>query len=85
MREVGLMDITAIPIEQWLQQGIFALLFVWLLFNQQKDSKAREERLMEHLTKTTTTLDTLSKRMENVSTKVDHIDNRLTEFEKKGA
>ncbi|GIO22492.1 BhlA/UviB family holin-like peptide [Oceanobacillus sp. J11TS1] len=78
------MDITAIPIENWLQQGIFALLFVWLLFNQQKDSKAREERLMEHLNKTTDTLDTLSQRMENVSTKVDHIDTRLTKFEAKG-
>lgn len=79
------MDITAIPIEAWLQQGVFALLFIWLLFNQQKDSKAREERLMEHLTKTTTTLDTLSQRMENVNTKVDNIDTRLTQFEKKGA
>lgn len=79
------MDITAIPIEAWLQQGIFALLFIYLLINQQKDSKEREDRLMAHVERTTSTLDLLSQRMENVNTKVDKIDTRLTEFEKKGA
>lgn len=74
-------DLTQIPIDMWLSQGIFAVLFIWLLIQQQKDSKQREERLMNHVEKTTDTLDGLSNRMENVNTKVDSIDNRLTEFE----
>ena len=75
------MDLTQIPIDQLVERGIFAILFVYLLYHQQKDSKAREERLMAHVEKTTETLDVLSQRMENVNTKVDHIDTRLTKFE----
>ncbi|MBB6445633.1 BhlA/UviB family holin-like peptide [Bacillus benzoevorans] len=75
------MDVTQIPFDKLLEQGIFAILFVYLLYHQQKDSKAREDRLMSHVEKTTETLDVLSQRMENVNTKVDHIDTRLTKFE----
>jgi len=75
------MDLAVVPVEEWVKQGIFCLLFIWLLYNQQKDSKNREERLMSHLTKTTKTLDNLSKRMENVDNKVDNIDDRLNDFE----
>ncbi|WP_010651184.1 BhlA/UviB family holin-like peptide [Oceanobacillus massiliensis] len=78
------MDLAQIPIDVWLSQGAFAILFVWLLIDSRKDSKQREERLMQHIEKTTDTLDVLSNRMENVNTKVDKIDTRLTEFEKKG-
>lgn len=34
-------------------QGIFAVLFIWLLFETRKESRRREERLLEHLEKTT--------------------------------
>lgn len=70
-----------LPVEMVVTQGIFAVLFIWLFTNTQKESKERENRLMTHLEKTTTTLDTLSIRMETVSTKVDHIDVRLSKFE----
>jgi chromosome segregation ATPase len=75
------MDLTTIPLDEIINNGIFAFLFVWLLYHQQKDSKSREEKLMNHLTKTTETLDVLSKRMENVNVKVHKIDNRLNKFE----
>lgn len=75
------MDLTQIPIDEIVNNGVFALLFVWLLYHQQKDSKEREERLMAHIERTTETLDILSQRMENVNSKVDTIDNRLTKFE----
>lgn len=70
-----------IPLDEIINNGIFALLFVWLLYHQQKDSKQREERLMAHIERTTETLDILSQRMENVNSKVDNIDSRLTKFE----
>jgi len=80
----GEMDLTQIPIDLWLSQGVFAVLFVWLFLDTRKESKEREERLMQHLSKTTATLEILSNRMESVDVKVNSIDNRLTEFEKKG-
>ena len=76
------MDLTQIPFDMILQQGLFAVLFIWLFMDSRKDSKNREDRLMSHVEKTTVTLDTLSQRMENVNVKVDNIDNRLTSFEK---
>ena len=37
-----------------LSQGIFAILFVWLLLSERKDSKDRENRLMESIEKNST-------------------------------
>lgn len=34
-----------------ISQGIFAVLFVWLLYDTRKESKAREEKLMAHIEK----------------------------------
>ena len=34
-----------------LSQGIFAVLFIWLLMSEHKDTKEREERLMVQLEK----------------------------------
>lgn len=78
------MDLAQIPIDLWLSQGVFAILFIWLFLDTRKESKDREERLMQHLSKTTATLEVLSNKMESVDGKVNSIDNRLTEFEKKG-
>ena len=45
------MDLTSIPIDQLISNGIFAILFIWLLVNQQKDSKEREFRLSSQIEK----------------------------------
>ena len=37
-----------------LSQGIFAVLFIWLLMSERKDSKEREEKLMVQLEKNST-------------------------------
>lgn len=71
-----------LPIDQIVSQGIFAILFVWLLWNSQKDSKEREVKLMSHLEKTTDTLELLTTRIETINTRVESIDSRLDEFEK---
>lgn len=39
------MDLSQIPIELWLSQGVFCLLFVWLFADTRKEAKTREERL----------------------------------------
>ncbi|WP_449622887.1 BhlA/UviB family holin-like peptide [Robertmurraya sp. Marseille-Q9965] len=45
------MDIAAIPLDVWLSQGVFAVLFVWLLIDTRKDSKEREQRLSTQIDK----------------------------------
>lgn len=45
------MDISQVPIDTWLSNGIFALLFVWLLFDTRKEAKAREEKLSQQIDK----------------------------------
>ena len=39
------MDLSTIPVEMWMSQGLFAVLFIWLLTDTRKESKAREEKL----------------------------------------
>ncbi|QNG59440.1 holin [Bacillus sp. PAMC26568] len=45
------MDLTAIPIEQFASQGLFAILFVWLLIDSRKESKIREEKMYAQIDK----------------------------------
>ncbi|WP_346200139.1 BhlA/UviB family holin-like peptide [Caldifermentibacillus hisashii] len=45
------MDISQVPLDVWLSNGIFALLFVWLLFDTRKEAKAREEKLSQQIDK----------------------------------
>lgn len=45
------MDLTQIPIDLWVSQGVFAILFVWLLFDTRKEAKAREEKLSQQIDK----------------------------------
>ena len=42
---------TEVQIVQYLIQGGFAALFIWLFLDTRKESKAREERLMVALEK----------------------------------
>lgn len=45
------MDLGGIPIGQFASQGAFGLLFVYLLYTTQKDSKERENRLYNQIEK----------------------------------
>lgn len=45
------MDLNAEFVNQVLGQGIFCVLFVWLLMSERKNSQAREDRLMVQLEK----------------------------------
>ena len=46
------MDLLSPEIAQMiLSQGVFAVLFVWLLISERKDSQTREEKLMVQLEK----------------------------------
>jgi len=46
------MDLLSPDIMQMiLSQGVFAILFIWLLISERKDSQTREEKLMVQLEK----------------------------------
>ena len=45
------MDLSSVPLDSWLQQGIFACLFVWLLYTTNKQGLEREQRLSEQIDK----------------------------------
>lgn len=51
------MDISQVPLDVWLSQGIFALLFVWLLIDTRKEAKAREDKLSAQIDRQNESMD----------------------------
>lgn len=51
------MDISQVPLDVWLSNGIFALLFVWLLFDTRKEAKAREDKLSAQIDRQNESMD----------------------------
>jgi len=43
------LDLASIPLDLWLSQGVFAVLFVWLLMDTRKESRSREDRLNKQI------------------------------------
>jgi hypothetical protein len=46
------LDLNPEIIKMIITQGVFCVLFVWLLYDTRKESKLREYKLMLHLEKT---------------------------------
>lgn len=46
------LDLNPEIIKMIITQGVFCVLFVWLLYDTRKESKLREDKLMLHLEKT---------------------------------
>ena len=44
-----MLDLASIPLDLWLSQGVFAVLFVWLLMDTRKESRNREDRLNKQI------------------------------------
>lgn len=45
------MELGGMPVEMIVSQGIFAILFVWLFIDTRKESKLREDRLLDQIDK----------------------------------
>jgi len=56
-----------------LQQGIFAVLFIWLFMKVTKESGEREARLMSHIERTTDTLQQIEKSISRMQTEIEDI------------
>ena len=59
-----------------IQNGVFACLFVWLLWDTKKDSRNREERLLNHIERQGQALD-------KITDTIERMDIRLTNIEEK--
>lgn len=64
-------------IEMLLKNGLFACLFVWLLFDTKKESKAREEKLTNHIEKQGEALDKVTDTIERMDTRLSHIEENI--------
>lgn len=67
------MDLTTIPLDQFAQQGIFALLFVWLLFDTRKESKVREDKLTAQIEKQNEAQDRIVQSLERLETQIQNL------------
>ena len=67
------MDLTTIPIEQFAQQGIFALLFVWLLIDTRKEAKVREDKLTAQIEKQNEAQDRIVQAIERLENQITNL------------
>jgi len=67
------MDLTSIPFDQLVSNGIFAVLFIWLLVNQQKDSRERESRLTSQIEKQNEAQDRIVQSLERLETQISQL------------
>ncbi|MEC1720611.1 BhlA/UviB family holin-like peptide [Schinkia azotoformans] len=69
------MDITQIPLDVWLSQGIFAVLFVWLLFDTRKEAKQREDKLSAQI-------DKQNEQMGRIVSSLERLENQISNLKK---
>lgn len=60
-----------------VQNGIFAVLFGWLFYDTRKESKVREERLMDHIEKQGDALDRITDTMEKMDVRLTYIEQKV--------
>ncbi|ALX47851.1 BhlA/UviB family holin-like peptide [Lentibacillus amyloliquefaciens] len=70
------MDLSQIPIDMIVQQGIFAVLFVWLFIATRKESKEREDRLNQQIDNQNRVQGKIVQTLERLETKISHITNK---------
>lgn len=60
-----------------IKQGGYAALFIWLFFKTMKDSKDREERLMNHVERTTDTLKQIEQSVSGMQEEIKDIREQI--------
>ncbi|MGG3845584.1 BhlA/UviB family holin-like peptide [Aeribacillus composti] len=68
------MDLTSIPIEQFVSNGVFAILFVWLLYDTRKESKEREQKLLEQIEKQNEAQERIVEAIERMEQKIEKLE-----------
>lgn len=59
-----------------LNQGVFAVLFVWLFYDSRKDAAEREDRLMELINEQGDKLSVMSENLAAINQKIDFLSHK---------
>ncbi|MEY9866618.1 hypothetical protein ABIE66_001997 [Peribacillus sp. B2I2] len=76
MVAVNTIDLTGAG-QMLIDNGIFAVLFGWLFWDTRKETKNREERLMNHIDKQGEALDRITDTMEKMDVRLTHIEGKV--------
>jgi|GEM_PF-3147975 len=68
------MDLTSIPLEQFATNGVFALLFVWLLYDTRKEAKEREQKLLTQIEKQNEAQERIVQAIERIEKKIEKME-----------
>ena len=60
-----------------VDNGIFAVLFGWLFFDTRKESKNREERLLDHIERQGQALDKVTDTIAMMDVRLSHIEQKV--------
>ena len=71
------MDLTSIPVEQFMSNGIFAVLFVCLLYDTRKEAKEREQKLIEQIEKQNEAQERIVQAIERLEQKIEKMEVSL--------
>jgi predicted type IV restriction endonuclease len=71
---VDKMDLTSIPIEQFVSNGVFAILFVWLLVDTRKEAKQREEKLIAQIERQNEAQQRIVEAIERIEQKIEKLE-----------
>ena len=72
-----MLDLASIPLDLWLSQGVFAVLFVWLLMDTRKESRSREDRLNKQI-------DNQNQVQSKIAQTLNRMEIKITNITKKG-
>lgn len=67
------MDITQLPIDTLVSNGIFAALFVWLLIDTRKEAKQREEKMYAQI-------DKQNEAQEKIVQSLERLENQISQL-----
>ncbi|MBO0997403.1 holin [Bacillus sp. SD075] len=72
------MDITQVPIDLWISQGVFCLLFLWLFWDTRKESKQREQMYMDRELRLSDQLDKQNIAQEKIVVSLQALEHQMT-------
>lgn len=76
MVAVSTIDLSSIG-QMLMDNGIFAVGFGWLFWDTRKETKSREDRLINHIEKQGESLDRITDTMEKMDVRLTHIESKV--------
>ena len=68
------MNISSIPVEHFVSNGVFGLLFVWLLVDTRKEAKEREQKLLSQIERQNEAQERIVQAIERIEQKIEKLE-----------